>query len=285
MSIVVGPVTAPGEAGGVCAPWATAADLCAPCKGSTIDAALLERCLFAASEVLYWLSGRKYPGLCVDTVRPSARYVFDGGSGVHGGVGVPGTGYRPGPGWGACMCNRTIRTGCNSVPEVSLPGQPVARIVQLKVDGAELVDGVDFRVDDGRWLVRLPDPATGAERGWPCCQLMTLADTAAGTWSVQYEYGAAPPTAGVLAAAELGCQLALALSPAGTGECRLPRRVMSIVRQGVSAVVLDPFTFLDKGRTGLYDVDLFLGAENPKGISRRATAWRPGTSRSVRRTG
>lgn len=53
--------------------------------------------------------------------------------------------------------------------------------------------------------------------------------------------------------------------------CKLPERVTSISRQGVSWTLLDPMDFLDKGKTGIYSVDLILSAMNP-GNTRRAVA-------------
>ena len=52
--------------------------------------------------------------------------------------------------------------------------------------------------------------------------------------------------------------------------CRLPQRVTSITREGVTLAMLDPFEMLDKGRTGLFEVDLWLEAVN------RAARMRPG---------
>jgi hypothetical protein len=60
----------------------------------------------------------------------------------------------------------------------------------------------------------------------------------------------------------LACQLALACQPETQGKCQLPKRVTNVVRQGVSmAMVLDPMAFLDEGKTGIYEVDLFLASE------------------------
>jgi hypothetical protein len=39
--------------------------------------------------------------------------------------------------------------------------------------------------------------------------------------------------------------------------------------------VIDPQQFLDKGRTGLLTVDLWLSAINPKSRTQRALIWSP----------
>ena len=75
----------------------------------------------------------------------------------------------------------------------------------------------------------------------------------------------------------------LATNAATVGECRLPRRVTQITRQGVTAMVLDPMSFLNEGKTGLYLCDAFLAAVNPGKLRRRATLASPDISRRVRR--
>ena len=102
-------------------------------------------------------------------------------------------------------------------------------------------------------------------------------------FSVDFDYGFAPPPAGVRAAADLACQLALSCDPATVGECKLPQRVTSITRQGVSMVVLDPFDFLEEGRTGVYTVDLFLKTYNPTRNRRPPAVWSPDIGRRTRR--
>jgi hypothetical protein len=263
----------------VCAPWATADDLCSPCDDYTVPGDLMADCLLAASEVLYHLSGQRYSGECSDTVRPGG-IPYDQWCGMQPYPEVHAasfwTGYRSA--W---------PLGLMPVAEVTLGGFPVVAVSEVKLDGVVLVQGTDYRVDDYRTLVRLAD-ANGMPRVWPAYQRMDLPDTEVGTWSVTFTYGVAPPAMGRRAAAFLACELAKACSPEtfGDGTCQLPERVTTIARQGVTAVVLDPFSFLEKGRTGLYQVDLFLAAANPGGISRRATSTTTASRRRrVRRAG
>lgn len=269
---------------GTCAPWATTADLCSPCTPETADIATM---LQAASDVLFELSGRRFSGECSATVRPNARWRVD--DPVHenligwGGQGFTGTG-----GWwnswgGGCGCQQgrgEATFGCDTVSEITLGGSPVVSITAVKVDGIALAAS-RYRIDDNRYLVRLPD-ADGSNPGWPCCQDMTLDDAQVGTWSVAYKYGVAPPPMGVQAAAVLACELA---QMCVGGACALPARVTSMTRQGVSVNTMDPQDFLDHGRTGLYVVDLFLKAYNPDGLRRPATVWSPDVPRRVRRAG
>src|SRR5690606_40707127 len=77
------------------------------------------------------------------------------------------------------------------------------------------------------------------------------------------------PEAGVLAAEVLACELAK--SWAGTGSCRLPKRVQNIVREGVTMTVMDQFEFLDDGMFGVYEVDTFIATFNPHRL--QGPAW------------
>jgi hypothetical protein len=154
-------------------------------------------------------------------------------------------------------------------------------IDEVKIDGVVL-DPSLYRIDDYRYLVKLPD-AEGNYDPFPCCQNIRLADTEADTFAVTFTYGTPPPTPGVLAAAQLACELALACSPETIGKCRLPQRVTSIARQGITMAVLDPFDFLSDGKTGLYLVDLFLRTYNPNRLRRRAAVLSPDVGRKVRR--
>lgn len=252
---------------GPCDPWCTAADMCSPCDDYSFPAGLLDDAIEAASGVLFMLSARQFPGVCAETVRPCARSRSKGL--------MPDRGY--GGYWssslGSCSCNREDRCGCSSRAMIELPSQPVIDITEVKVDGVVL-GAAFYRVDEWKWLVRLPD-ADGTNPGWPCCQRLDLADTEDETWSVTYTFGRTPPQAGLEAAKELACQLALACQPETVGECNLPQRVQSITRQGVSYVLLDPMAFLDKGKTGLYRVDLFLAAYNPRGIAATGGVYSP----------
>lgn len=238
---------------GLCEPWASTADLCSPCDDYSADAGYLETMLQAASEILHVLSGRQFPGVCEDLIRP--RY----GCGCL---------YRN------ASCSHTRR-------ELALPQTPVVEVLEVVVDGVTLTEGTHYKLLDRRSLRRIDDES------WPAVQDLDLPDTEEDTWSVRYTFGLGPPASGVLAAATLACELAKACQPEefGDSECKLPERVTSITREGVSMIVLDPFAFLEKGRTGLYEVDLFLSAVNPQGARRRARAFSPDTIGKARREG
>lgn len=133
------------------------------------------------------------------------------------------------------------------------PGDfPLTSIVSILVDGVAQ-DLADYQILDHTRIVR----RMGAV--WPTGD----------DWELSYQFGASPPDMGVLAAKRLACELALAFC--GSSCCNLPKRVTSVTRQGMSAVLLDPFSMLDAGKLGIYEVDAFLAADNPGGITHPPT--------------
>lgn len=251
-----------------CAPWAVESEVCAPCDTYEFNPTILADALQFASDVLYDLTGRKWPGECTETIRPCRQRTR-----------IPGHERLDWQEW--CGCNRPRTCGCSRLSEVRLPGYPVVQVGEVKVDGLILDEG-SYRVDDDRWLTFLPEAGDDLQ-GWPCCQDLALDDDQAGTFSVTYTYGAAPPIGGVRAAASLGCQLALACAPPEAGECRLPKRITTITRQGVSLAILDPLTLFADGLTGLAEVDLWVQSVRYGAQRRSAAIYVPGQPRSVRR--
>lgn len=247
----------------LCASWATLADLCSPCDDYAMDAANLEDWLLVASEVLYQLSGRQWKGECADTVRPCCS-------------GCPG--WHP-SGW------PDVHDPCRTARDLVLPLQPVTDVLAVKIDGVTL-DAARYRVDDWARLVYLPESADAERQGWPTCQDMSLDTTEVGTWEVSYLHGAPPPPGGVKAAAALGCELALACQPELVGRCRLPRRVTTITRQGISMTVLTDLTkMFELGMTGLPEVDLWLSAHRVGRGARGAAVYDPMAMAKARRAG
>lgn len=259
-----------------CDPWAVQADLPEPCASAAIATGLLDDALQIASDVLYEWTGRRWPGVCSDTIRPCGYRTTTSPKPTGSNAAASGSEW--------CGCHDSRDCGCGGLSEVRLPGYPVAAVSEVKIDGT-VVDAARYRVDDRRWLVYLPESDTAERQNWPCCQRLDRADTEDDTFSIAYTYGEAPPVGGNRAAAALACQLALAFDPDAAGECRLPKRVTTITRQGVSMAVLDPLTLFGDGLTGLPEVDLWVQSVQSGPARRRATAFRPGRRRRVRRTG
>lgn len=250
---------APGDT--ICQSWATSADVCGPCTAETSD---LDTWMSVASDLLYELSGQRYPGLCEDVARPCVQCPAGDGPRFYGGTTELWSSASTAM-FGSCGCGGD-RCGCTTLSELWLTGWPLVSVEQVTIDGVVL-DSSAYEINDWSRLVRVDGES------WPACS---------DDFVIEFTYGVAPPAAGAAAAASLGCQLALACS--GGDGCRLPQRVQSITRQGVSMVLLDPFTFFDDGRTGLYDVDLFLAAYGPTSKKRwGGLVVNPDVSRRVRR--
>lgn len=273
-----GSITIPtktGHGGGPCTDWVTLGEVQADPRAKTqdgvpLDDALLARKIEVAQQVLYALSGRRYAGECSDIVRPTARWY----------AGHPGPLSIYPASWGRGITYTTRnphRDDGSTVPtEISLGVYPIRHITEVRIDGVTL-DASAYRVDDLRWLRRIDGD------GWPVSQDMNADPAfALNTFQVIVEYGEAPPTAGVEA-----CKAyAIELAKGSSGDpCNLPERVLSMQMQSISYAVLDPMDFLDKGRTGVYEVDVWLRTVNPTGAQRGARVYSPDRPRPVRRTG
>lgn len=255
------------NAPGVCTPWAEIGDM--PCLAYDDDPGLAEQMLQFASDVLYDLTGRQWPGECTETVRPCAdRRVAPGRP-----TWFPTPAERGS--WGTCSCNRANRCGCTTLSEVKLSNH-VLSVDEVKVDG-EVVPAPEYVLLDEAYLVGLTQ-ADGSMRSWPCCQRLDLEDSEVGTWSVTFTHGGMPPVGGTLAAASLACELLKAFDAEAKG-CRLPKRVTSITRQNVTVAVLDPLTLFSDGFTGLAEVDLWVASVIKGRQRRRGRLIVPGRSR------
>jgi hypothetical protein len=249
---------------------------------------LLDTIAAVASQLVFELSARLYPGVCRRKVRPCrqgcACYGFSPSLGLgpwywtsswFGGVGS----------WNwRNECGDTC--GCGSESYIRLAGDPVRRVLEVKLDGAVL-DPSEYRLDGRRYLIRLADTSQTPprDRAWPVCQDLSLPDSEPATFSVLYEWGQEPPELGKLAAAQLAAELWRA-SPANQGECRLPAKVTRVVRQGVTMERVVPLaSVLRSGATGLPLLDAFIAQENPQGARRRSLVWSPDLQPYARQVG
>lgn len=233
---------------GLCASWATVDDLIDPCSpDDVIDEAEFVAALRLSSSVLFNFTRQKWPGVCTDTFRPCSQTCrFWGWS-------TSAFDLRP---YDRSVC------GCGGQDKLSLPGYPVTELIRVTVDGVDQALS-QFRIDNGNLLVTVRAVDGDPLFMFPGCQRMDLPVTEVGTFEIEYEFGVAPPPEGVRMAAILGCELARACAPAGSSQssaCRLPRRVTSITRQGVSMAILDPLDLFEQGKTGLPEVDLWVAS-------------------------
>lgn len=245
-------VEVPDPSVGPCEPWTSATEIfnCAPASGvatASRDYALAGDAADAASRILFVLSGRRYPGICVETVRPYS-----------------------------CGCASRAVCACSGISEIRLGGEyPVRGIQRVRVDGST-VARTAYRVDDRSKLVRIDGLA------WPSSQdLSSDPASATGTFDVAYYYGTEPPADGKRAASRLAAELYMSCTG---GTCNLPARLQSITRQGETLAFLDPQDFLEDGRLGIYEVDTFLSAERYGAAHLGTVITSPEFTSNIRRT-
>lgn len=145
---------------------------------------------------------------------------------------------------------RCDRQSCSGVSQVRLPG-PIASVTEVLEEGLVL-PASEYRIDNDFWLVRVGD------KRWICCQDMTEPPTAENTWQVTYQRGIPVPPGGRMAAGVLICELAKAVNE--DKNCRLPKRVQTITKQGMTVGFLDDFENLEAGRTGIWEIDQWLAS-------------------------
>lgn len=258
----------------LCAPWADTLS-CSPCDDYSLDGTLVTENLLIASETLYELSAQQFPGECsIEGYRPCSSNTRTGGVPYRMTAFPPvSSSYYYDRFLGGCTCGSWDDCGCPPVSQVLLPFPYVTTVDEVKVDG-DILPTTDYRLDANSLLV-----STTTTR-WPCCQNIRLADTEEGTWSVDLTYGRPPPALGIRAAQVLACELYMACDPeAFEGQCRLPNNAITIARQGVTVAKLigELFTRPQRGpvRFGIPEIDMFLIAHNPYGLTTQSTFLSP----------
>lgn len=215
----------------------------------------------AASYLMWSFSGRKYHGIrtvteryecpCASPLippRPFATPSLVNGSVVNSLSSVG----------SVCGC-RDLVAGRHL--KLRLRGAPV-RSVQKVSKGDLVLDSNDYKIVNGNIL------------------MITSGITDVCGLEVAYTYGVNVPASGRLAAKKLAYELVLGWE--GDENCALPSNVTSISRQGVSFAVFDKQDFLNEGRTGVYEVDLFLRAVNPDKARKKAKVFSPDLPKAYR---
>lgn len=260
--------SSPSASSGPCSAWVDpdyVLDICSDSAEST-DSAVFEPWITIASDLLFRLSGRQFPGTCGLTVRPC------GTGNICAGWSWPLTEREAS--WAAnaqgifgwIFPDGSPACGCSHVERVRLPDYPVTAVTEVTIDGA-VVDPTTYALREFRYLDRLDNAV------WPSCQDMRLELGEVGTWGVTYVWGAPIPASGVHAAAVLACEL---YTDSIGGECRIPKNVTQLSRQGVSMQLATAWG-RQNGQwvTGLKEVDAFLQAVNPLGMTMPPTVWSP----------
>lgn len=250
---------------GPCSHWAKPEDVAADAHLdiNALDPELLDIALSIASEALFLKSGSIYSGTCEDTIRPVRRSGF-----AQIPEGYPF--YRP-P-MAELVAGQWYNFGgdptllCDGDRKVIDLGQYPVTHASVKIDGAPL-DPAAYRIDLWHLLRRVDGQL------WPGPNNLDLADTEPGTWSVKIRYGQPPSQFAQTACAQLAAQLTKHAMP--DQKCDLPLRATQVSQRGVTFSLADVMDILDRGKTGLYLVDLFLDTVNPNGLNRPARVLSP----------
>lgn len=284
-----------------CQPWATLGDVEVYACGSgcaELNTTVLEGALEDASYLLYAWSAFSY-GVCELVVRPCASYGPAVGTpqwtppvGAYAWGMWPGTwGMLPGFGgphlydgsWGMCGCGSTTplaRRGiCDGGPsQIGLGAYPVASVVSVEIDG-QIIPDSEYRVDDGRWLVREPPVGSTAKAHWPRCQRLDLPLGEDNTWAVRFEAGVPVPPTAMRACVDLACLIA---QQRCDGTCAPPYNATSVTQEGVTVQMVRPS---EQVRDNFpLSVRSFLDACNPAGLRHRPRVFSPDLPREVVQT-
>jgi hypothetical protein len=232
---VLSPSDPPASAG--CSPWVETLRCAKP--DDTLEN--IARSIDVGTWVVWALSGRQYGVSCPIAVRP-----------------CPGI---------ACAHSAPGHRRCQLRGFLLDLGHGVHSVHEVIQDGVVLPTTA-WRLQDHRWLRRIDG------FGWPSIQDFDLPTTEVGTLGVTFDTGTPPPAPGVLAVEDYACEVLAGIRTA-EGRCKLPKRVRSIARQGVSIETMDPAEFLVDGRTGIDSVDIFARLANPTGSPEQARVWSP----------
>lgn len=220
---------------GPCSLYADASDItghpdaCPVGSGDNVDlTAIAER----ASEALYVLTGRQFPGRCTAIVAPRRR----------------------GDCWPTSLLGNLLGAGCCTDEAIPLAPHVDPESITVTIDGVAFTD---FWLRNGYELVRTDG------RAWPSDNTPWLAATEPGTFRITYSFGPETPLAVEHAATELGVHYLLAAL--GDRRTKLPDGTTSLSRQGQSVRVSD--SELDAIRkAGIPSVTQAIALFNPQGL-------------------
>lgn len=263
---------------GPCSAWCTEADVfeCDGCAAIEDAQDLIDLNITIATDLLYRATGMQFAGSCTTKIRPACTVDL---------CDLPGGWWQGGgyPDIPDIVAGRWYNMGGNNTRCTAYDcGQTFGKLDTLfwpVTAAAVKIDGVAFtgyRIDEWRYLTRTDGSL------WPSTQNLTLDDTQVGTWSATLTHGAPLPTALVMAAAQLACELTRHCR--GDQKCSLPLRVTQMNRQGVTYNIANVMDIVKTGKTGLYYVDLCIQQYNPHSLIARPRILSP-DRRSHRRTG
>lgn len=173
-----------------------------------------------------------------------------------------------------------IRVGSEYVKEYGTVidfGETINSVASIYIDEL-LLEPEAYRIDSRRFIRRIDSFS------WPCdWTVQEGLNYTPQQFLVTANLGDAPPVEGRRAAGVFAGEI---YKMYRGDPCKLPDRVQTTTRQGVSMTRINPNDFLDGWRTGIVSIDMFLAVHNPgkrrvpyTGIvdpERRPVSFRPG---------
>lgn len=213
-------------------PWITAAETAFP------ESPYAQTAVEYATFVLYKLTAEKYPGIS----RTTESYVAESRGSSHADPVSTGALHN--------IQRIGVPTSIQYPQRLYLRGTPAHEVFSVHY-GETLLDDSEYILFNKRFLKL----SNGAIWNYACDQRGITVD---------YSYGMLPPQAGILAATTLANELLILMGEGSDmNQCRIPERVRSVSREGISFDMIDPQEFMDDGRTGIWEIDLFIRTANP----------------------
>jgi hypothetical protein len=216
-----------------------------------------------AVDYLFDWTGERY-GTCQVAVRPCRQSCPGIGRSFAAPGGLGQTPFMPfiaGGKWYNLTCGSCGDGGCGCglTPTIVLP-YPTVSVDEVLING-EVLDPALYQLQNDRYLVRLDGQL------WPTCQDLTAPATDDGTWEITYTFGTPVPVGGQIAAGVLTVELAKAACR--DKSCQLPQRFQSVTREGITVAALDAFDDIDKGHTGIWLIDAWVGQVTKSAVASR----------------
>lgn len=227
-----------------CTPWSTRDDLPSSYDLTEIDLDVLDSALRYSGAVLFNLFRRRWHGECHDTYRPMWT------------IGDYETWCRPVP---VLASGAVVNASLGQGNVLRLPARYARSVDEVKIND-DVLDASTYVLRNSRYVVRLDGSS------WPVVSLGTTVEPP--SCVVAYTWGEEAPQAAKLASTLLGWEFALAWSVARCGECRLPKTVQAITRNGVSMQMFDWNAIFEKHRTGIPEIDMLISSIEYGEVSR-----------------
>lgn len=238
-------------------PYITPEELTARCAAAAdfaVDDEDLLEAIEDASTVLYYLTGRQFHGTRQATVRP----------GCHAG----------------CGC------GC-SIHQINLGLWPVTELISIRYEGT-VYTGTDitdtFHLNNRRFLARNDGDRLLTGNQWAVGGGAYDTEDDGHVFEVTFDHGMQIPSLLKRATRALACEWVSQLAGMG-GTCKLPERVTTVTRSGITMDVASAIDMLREGKTGIYQVDLAIQTFNPSKLQSPSFVWSGQSSYNHRQIG